>query len=125
MLVACIRILAKVARVVCCLEGRLEVGLSQVDAGPLAISVVVGVADVVEMRQLVDHSLHFLRVVGVVEGEVAHEDPLGGVCGVNVSKGGTACAWSLGALADVDAVFLDIVHSCELFKHSLEGRLRG
>jgi len=53
-------VLAEIPDVVCSLDGSTKVTLSEVHAGALAIGVVVGVSNVVEMRELVDHGLDLL-----------------------------------------------------------------
>jgi len=76
-------VLAEVANIICCLDRPLEVLLSEGHAGGFSVGVVVGVTDVIEVRQLVNHSLHLLRVVWVVEGEVAYVNLLCCVGGVH------------------------------------------
>jgi len=76
-------VLAEVANIICCLDRSLEVLLSEGHAGGFSVGVVVGVTDMIEVRQLVNHSLHLLRVVWVVEGEVAYVNLLSTVGGVH------------------------------------------
>lgn len=122
-MVACVCVFAKVSNVVCSLKGCLEVTLGKVDAGPFAIRVVVRVPNVIEMRQLVDHSLNFLGVVWIVHSEVTDVNLLSGVGGIHIRKGVATGTWAGSALAYIGGIILDIVHCLELLENSLEARL--
>ena len=52
----------------------------------MALPIHLILANVVEVRQLVDHRLHLLAFHTIREGEGAHVDPLGAITRVDVGK---------------------------------------
>lgn len=107
-MIARVCVFSKVSNTVSSLKGRSEVGLGKVDAGRFPISVVVCVSNVVEMRQLVDHSLHFLGVIWIVHGEVTNVDLLSSVGRIHVCEGVATGTWAGSALAYVGGIFLHV-----------------
>jgi len=96
----------------------LEIALSKIDTGSFAIGKVIGSSDVVKVRQLMDHSLHLLRVVREGEREVTYVHVLAPVGRINISIGvSLTCKTghvAIARLAPVDGVHLHCLHSVEL-----------
>jgi len=112
--IALIDVLSKVSNIISSPNRCLIVLLCKVDAGRFTIRIVVGAPNVVEVRELVDHSLNFLRVVRVIECEVTNVDLLCPVCWVDIGIRASTTTRALAALTHIGSTIHHAGHRSEL-----------